>query len=144
MMDALQLTTDIQAPPGQVWEVLTALEDYPDWTDHYAFDGPLPVRGGQVRMHARQPNGKVHSVMATFPQIERHAKLVWVAGTRGLFRGEKTWRLESVGPSMTRLRMIEQFHGLIPLLAGKMLTRSFEAHYTAFCEQLKRRVEAQR
>lgn len=142
-MGSIHLSVDVKAPTRRVWDILTGLEDYGQWTDHYAFEGPLPAQGGTVKVRATQPDGKVYPVRFTFTEIATHARLAWIGGTRGIFRGSKRWRLESVGNSMTRVRMEEQFHGLIPMLAGTKLVRTFEPHYRTLCEQLKRHAESE-
>jgi hypothetical protein len=136
---------EIEAPPDQVWDVLTDFDAYPDWNPFVRRIDGEPVVGTQLEVVLEPPGGRAMTfqpeVLAAQPTREfRWLGRLW--GVPKLFDGEHIFEIEPLGQGRTRFVQREKFSGvLVPLLARSLMTntrRGFEAMNRA----LKERVEA--
>ena len=79
-----EVSVDIDAAPGEVWNVLTDVERWPEWTSSVTHvrridPGPLQV-GSTVRI--RQP--KLPPVVWEVTELEPERSFSWVAGRGGV------------------------------------------------------------
>jgi hypothetical protein len=137
---------EIDAPPAQVWAVLTDLSRYPQWNPHIRAGTGEVVAGNRLTLRMHPPKGGAVTirplVLAAVPGAEwrLRAGLPGIAG-RLVFTGEHSFRLTAAAGG-TRLVQSETFRGALVPFIGKTLTaarHSFQEHN----EALKKRVESQ-
>ncbi|HTA09448.1 MAG TPA: SRPBCC domain-containing protein [Streptosporangiaceae bacterium] len=133
------MTTDIDAPPLEVWAVLTDLASYPQWNPLFPeASGELAV-GSSVTLKTVQPRGRTMTVKAIVLAVAPGAELRWTAGLKGIIGGEHAFVLGRQG-SGTRLNQSESFGGLLAPLSGRVLARA-EASFRELNEAIKARSE---
>jgi hypothetical protein len=139
-MKAYKATAVIAASPARVWAILTDGTGYAGWDS-----GVERVEGEiapdqTIKVFSKVSPGRAFPVkVAEFSPSER---MVWSGGMPlGLFKGERTFTLETDGSGATRFAMREEFSGpLLPLIWRSMpdLGPSFDQ----FAAGLKARAEA--
>jgi hypothetical protein len=138
---------EIDAPPAEVWAVLTDLSRYPQWNPHISAGTGQVVAGNRLTLRMYPPKGRAVTlrplVLAAVPGAEWRLRggLPGIAG-RLIFTGEHSFMLTAVGGGGTCLVQSETFHGALVPFIGKALTAardSFQEHN----EALKKRVESQ-
>jgi len=135
----VSVTTDIDAPPLEVWAVLTDLASYPQWNPLFPeASGELAV-GSSVTLKTVQPRGRTMTVKAIVLAVAPGAELRWTAGLKGIIGGEHAFVLGRQG-SGTRLNQSESFGGLLAPLSGRVLARA-EASFRELNEAIKARSE---
>ena len=138
-MKTVSVTTDIDAPPLEVWAVLTDLASYPQWNPLFPeASGELAV-GSSVTLKTVQPRGRTMTVKAIVLAVAPGAELRWTAGLKGIIGGEHAFVLGRQG-SGTRLNQSESFGGLLAPLSGRVLARA-EASFRELNEAIKARSE---
>ena len=133
---------EIQGSVGEVWEVLTNLEQYSEWNPllHHAV-GKVKI-GEQVELSAKTASTDMNfscEVVKVEPQHEFSWK--FHVGMPFLFRGEHIFRLEQIDDQRVRFIDREIFRGLLVPLQAKDLERNVKAGMVAMDEALKERVE---
>lgn len=144
-MRAIAAEIDIDAPPSQVWAVLTDLPRYPEWNP-FIREAAGEVRAGarlRLRMFPRagRPMTFRPRVLVATTDIE----LRWVGRLvlPGVFDGEHCFRLSpraTTEGTHTHLRQTERFSGLLVPVLGKTIFATVE-NFRALNEALKNRVE---
>lgn len=145
MNDAMldfQTTVDIDAPPHVVWEVMSDVERWPEWTASVRSirrldSGPFRV-GSQALI--RQP--RFPPALWTVTAIEPLRSFTWRSGAPGVW----VHAHHSLTPTATgtRVRLGLRYRGLLGRLIARM-TRGITERYLAMeAEGLKRRSEAGR
>jgi uncharacterized protein YndB with AHSA1/START domain len=113
------ITIDITAPPGRVWEVLTDVEHWSDWTASVRWvrrldEGPLRA-GSQAKIS--QP--RIPTVDWTVSDLEPGRAFAWV--TSG--PGSRTTARHSVDPlpgGGSRVRLSVEQSGAVGSLVGRL------------------------
>jgi hypothetical protein len=144
-MRTIESTATIDATPTQIWDVLSAGEQYADWNPFItSVDGPLTV-GSRPTLRIK-PTGR--SGMTFRPRVT-HASpetgLRWRGRLflPGLCDAEHQILLERESETRTRLVQRESFRGvLVPLLSGMLepTRQGFDAMHGA----LRRRLVSRR
>ena len=106
----------IEAPPDTVWDVLTAIDDWPTWNPDVkeaSLQGPVSP-GTQFKWKAGPA-----TITSTLQHVERPRLIAWTGRTFGM-DALHIWRLEPQGGA-THVRTEETFDGLVArLLRGRM------------------------
>ena len=101
-------TIDIAAPPSRVWDVLTDVEHWPDWTASVRWVRRLdegPLRSGS---QAKISQPKMPTVDWTVTDIEPVDHFIWVSSSPGV-RTTAWHAVEALPGGGTRVRLsIEQ------------------------------------
>jgi hypothetical protein len=129
----------IDAPPDQVWAILTDAPAYPQWDSGVQkVDGRI-APGEKIKVVSEANPGRAFPVKVS--QFEPAKRMVWSGGMPlGLFKGVRTFTLAPEGAG-TRFAVREEYTGpLLPLIWRSMpdLGPSFEQ----FARGLKARAEA--
>jgi uncharacterized protein YndB with AHSA1/START domain len=129
----------IEAPPAQVWAVLTDSAAWPTWDSGVtAVEGRI-AEGEKVTVRTEVSPGRAFPVKVT--ALEAPRRMVFTGGMPlGLFRGERTYTL-TPSDGGTAFRMREEYTG--PLLG--MIWKSMpdlQPSFDRFAAGLKRRVES--
>jgi len=140
-MRTVSSTIDIDAPPSQVWAVLTDLAAYPEWNPLFPRASGQIAAGQRLTLATRPTVGRAMTIRPKLVVVQPGAELRWVASVPGIIGGEHSFVLTEAG-SGTRLVQSETFRGLLVPLAGKTIT-AMEADYAAVNRALKQRVEEQ-
>src|SRR4030066_10164 len=113
-MKELCTEIEIQAAPEKVWQVLTSLDQYPEWNPfiHHAI-GKAKV-GEKVDITFRS-GSKEMTLHCTVSKVEPNKELRWKyhVGLPALFRGEHSFTIEPVENNRVRFIDREIFNGLL-------------------------------
>lgn len=138
-MTFFSITVDIRATPQRVWAVLSAIEDWPQWTPSVRSverldAGPLAV-GSRARI--RQP--KLLPAVWRITSIEKGGAFTWVTRSPGLSVTAR--HVVEAAPDGSRATLSIRFEGLLaPLVA--VLTHRLNNRYLGLeGAGLKRRSE---
>lgn len=132
-------TVDIGAPPARVWEVMSAVERWPEWTRSVREvrrigDGPLAV-GSRVLI--RQP--AFPPALWKVTALEPSRGFVWVSVAPGL-RVVGNHAVEASGAGATATLSLE-LNGLFGNAFGRMTKDITERYLAMEAEGLRRRAE---
>jgi hypothetical protein len=101
----------IEARPATVWKVISDAPGFERWNPvHVKVEGEFR-EGAQVRIHLKEPSGKVTVFDSTVRRMVPERELNQGGGTPGLFTFNHTFSLEPAGEG-TRFRQREEFRGL--------------------------------
>lgn len=140
-MKRFSVARTIAAPPEVVWKILVDAPQYPQWDPGMErIEGRIEP-GQKIKVFTKMaPNRAFPALVADFIPAQR---MVWSAGMPlGLFKGERTFTLESLEGGGTEFSMEEVFSGLLLPLIGRTipdLTSAFEQ----FADGLKGRAEGE-
>jgi hypothetical protein len=144
-MREIQTEIEIDAPPEEVWRVLTDFASYPVWNPFVKKVEGEPRVGGRLEIFVQVPEGRGMKFTPRVLRYERPRELRWIGSLPipGLFNGEHIFKLEPAGPGRTRFLHGERFTGLLIPLMGAMFEK-VERGYRLMNEALKTRVEGGR
>ena len=140
-MRELRHEIEIDAPPAEVWGVLSDIGHY-DWNPFIrAIDGTLAV-GKKLRVRIAPPGGKGMTFRPTVLQVDEATGLRWIGHllVTGLFDGEHSFELHELPGRRTRFVQRELFSGVLVSLSRSALDKT-ELGFAAMNEALKTRVE---
>ena len=140
-MRTVSSTIDIDAPPSQVWAVLTDLAAYPEWNPLFPKASGQIAVGERLTLASRPTVGRPMTIRPKLLAVQSGAELRWAASVPGIIGGEHSYILIAVGGG-TRLVQSETFRGLLVPLSGKAIT-AIEGDFAALNRALKQRVEEQ-
>lgn len=124
-MIAVSSATDIDAPAHDVWKVLTNLRAFRSWNPFIRKASGSVELGGDVhvRVQSSLPVRLGFSAKVVVREDDRllrwrgHVIAPWFAS------GDHTFELEPIGDGRTHFVQREEFSGLVPWLARKLLAR---------------------
>ncbi len=133
---------EIDASADAVWNVLTDLDRFGEWNP-FIRDAHGSTRvGGEVRVRVK-PSLRVPlvfhaNVTASQPgrELRWHGEVLfpWLA------RGDHVFEIEPIGDHRVRFVQRERFTGILPWLAGKLVSREASRGFAAMNRALDRRV----
>ena len=131
---------DVDAPIERVWEVLTAVERWPEWASTVTSvrrldQGPLVV-GSRARIE--QP--KIPPTEYVVTELEPGRSFTWVATGPGV-RTTARHRLEDLGAGGTRVTLAVEQAGPVGAVMGRFYRRLTDRYLTAEAEGIKARSE---
>ena len=138
-MKTYRATTTIHAAPETIWQILTDAPNYPAW-DPWAIriEGTIAA-GERIKAFTKLAPDRAFPVRVSV--FEPGRRMVWSGGMPlGLFKGERTFRLDDRGEGGVEFTVEEVFSGpLLPLFAKSLpdMTQPFQD----FAEGLKARAE---
>jgi len=129
----------IEAPPQLVWEVLTRLEDWPDWNTDVKwmrFDGPL-APGTEFRWKAGPG-----TIVSRLDKVEAPNYISWHGRTLTIDAYHEWWLEARDGGTFVRTE--EAFFGLLARVLRrslqKMLDKSFADALDRLAQEAEQRV----
>jgi hypothetical protein len=140
-MKTVSAAIDIDAPPAQVWAILTDLDRYREWNPLFVEASGDVATGQRVRLRTRQPSGRLMTIKPRITVARPETELRWSIGLPGLVGGEHSFTLTPAGPG-TRVVQSEIFKGLLISLTGQTTVGHAERSFQALNEALKQRAEA--
>jgi hypothetical protein len=138
-MRTVSTAIEIDAPPEQVWAVLTDLADWSQWNPIFPQASGKVVVGGRLRLAYRPSAGRAMTIHPKVVAAQPGAELRWALSLPGIIGGEHSFTLTAAGDG-TRLVQSETFRGLLVAFSGKVIGGA-EADYAALNQALKQRVE---
>ena len=140
-MKTMSATIDINAPPAEVWAILTDLASYREWNPLFVEASGNVAVGQRITLRSKHPaNGRLMTVKPKITAARSGAELRWVAGLPGIIGGEHSFTLTAAG-SGTRVVQSETFKGLLTGFSGKTFSNA-ETSFQALNQALKERAEA--
>jgi hypothetical protein len=141
-MRSVRTEIEIEREPARVWEVLSALDAWPTWTDVFPSMRAEPRVGGRVRFRIRIDGLPPLPISAEMRVFRERDTLAWGGGPPGLFAGHHYFEIVPAGEGRTKVMHGEDFSGAIAELVMKggvadRLVRTYEK----VNRQLKARVE---
>lgn len=138
-MKKYSATTNIEATPEKIWDILVDTDNYPNWDPGMVrIEGKIAL-GEQVKFFTKVSPDQAFAVKVS--AFEPGAKMVLTGGLPlGLFKSERTHTLTSNEDGSTTFHTEEIFDGLLLPVFGRSipdLTKSFEA----FTSGLKQHAE---
>ena len=143
MSKQLDTEIDIDAPPADVWEVLSDLGAYRDWNPFIVHaDGEAQV-GRRLTLRMRPEGGRAGTFRPTVLESSPGRRLRWLGrlGVRGVLDADHTFTIEGRPGGGARLRQQEEFRGVLTPFLARSLDRGTLPAFRAMNEALKQRVE---
>ena len=139
-MKTMSATIQIDAPPTDVWAVLTDLSRYREWNPLFREASGQVAVGNRIRLRSVHPaNGRLMTVKPKITVAAPGAELRWASSLPGIISGEHSFLLAAADGG-TRLTQSENFRGLLTAFSGKTLARA-ETSFQELNEALKKRAE---
>jgi hypothetical protein len=139
----IQAEVWISRPPEDVWNVLTATAEYPSWNPFIRrMTGELRP-GNSIEVEISPPGSSPMTFRPVIITVEGDRELRWLGSlwVRGLFDGEHSFRLESIG-GRTHLIQAEGFSGILVGRLSDGIMRHTQTGFAAMNAALKARVES--
>jgi hypothetical protein len=132
-------TTTIQASAMTVWSHLTDSDRFPDWEPNVErIDGRIAL-GEKITVHTRI---STRAFPVTVTEFVPGRKMVWASAMPlGLFRGARTFTLDAIEDTQTRVTTREEFGGLLLPLIGRTIP-NLQPSFDQFVAALKARSES--
>ncbi len=130
---------EIDAPPEEVFAVLSDFAAYPEWNPyHVSVEGACEL-GARLVVRIERPDGETVTIEPHVLELEPPTTLTWGGGIRGVFFGEHVFRLEALEGGRTRLVHDEDFDGFAVGFADlpeDVLTEGYERMNRALAERV--------
>lgn len=139
MLEPIVFSIDVEAPPNEVWDVLSDVERWPDWTpsveeatrlDH----GPFAV-GSRTRIV--QP--RLRPAVWEVTRLEEGRRFTWMSRGPGVMT-EADHVIEAHGAG-SRVTLSVQFAGMLGGMIGRMYCGITQRYVGVEAESLRRRCE---
>ncbi len=135
----------INAPPSQVWTVLTDFPSHSDWNPFIRRISGELRRGAKLSVELGPPDGETMEFAPNLLAVRPDEELRWLGRLifPGVFDGEHIFELEPLdGGERTRLVHRENLRGVLVPLMWNMLDTDTRRGFEAMNAALKARVEA--
>ena len=132
-----EYTVDISAPPDRVWQIMSDIESWPEWTGttkSATLHGPLE-RGAKATLEVDGTPKSSFVVTA----IEPGRSFVWETTARGVRAAAGHYIEER--PHGSHVRLTLDFSGIASVLFRPMITRVTRRNIAKEAEGLKRAAE---
>ena len=141
-MKELRTEIEIQASPEKVWQILTDLDNWPDWNPfiHHAIGKAQLGEKVNITFKSGSKDMVLH---CTVTKVEPNRELRWKYHVMMpfLFQGEHSMIIELLGENRVRFVDREIFNGLLIPLQAKDIDINSKRGFEAMDQALKARVE---
>lgn len=116
---AVSIAEDVDAPPAQVWALLTDAAGFPGWNSTIErIDGDI-ADGQTIKLVATVDPSRTFKLKVS--DVVAASRMTWSDGFAPVFQGVRTFRLTETAGGGTRFEMAETFSGLmLPIIAGSL------------------------
>lgn len=130
----------IGAPRARIWQLLTDAGGYPTWNPTVTrLEGTIALNQ-RIAIHAKVSPKRPFP--ATVVVLEPEQRMVWSnALPLGLFKGERSFRLQPQADGAVGFAMEETFSGLLLPLIGRSIP-DLQPSFDAFAQALKAAAES--
>lgn len=135
----------IHAPPAVVFDVLTDVGRWHEWSTWLVWEGGAFREGTTIQLRLTPPGGGGYAFAPTVLAVTAPHHLAWVGrtGLPGLFDGEHHFELTPHGDGHTRLVNREHYSGLLsPLFRRLPAMRDATPGFEAMNAEIARRAES--
>ncbi len=142
-MKELRSEIEIQATPERVWQLLTDFASFPDWNPFIrTASGAIEV-GGRLVVLIQPSGSSAMTFRPTVLKVEPARELRWLGHllVPGLFDGEHSFMIESIGDHRVRFVQQELFRGLLVPVFARQLDRDTQRGFDEMNRALKMRAE---
>lgn len=142
-MRAIHTEIGIGASAARVWEILTAIDGWPQWNPFARVKGRLGM-GERLEVEITLPGKSPMAFRPTVVKLEPGRELRWLGtlGMRGLFDGEHGFRIVPEDVGRCRFEQFESFRGLLVVPIFWTIEAQTRAGFAAMNRALKARAEA--
>jgi uncharacterized membrane protein len=139
----IETSVDINAPAERVWQVMSDVERWPEWTASISsirFAGPPPLQAG-AKLRVRQP--KLPAAVWTVTRFDPGRAFEWRSKGPGLsaFAGHY---IEPLDANRSRARLRFEQTGLLAGVIGALMESRARRYVEMEAQGLKARSEADR
>lgn len=129
----------IDASPETIWAILTDAPRYPEWEPNVdRIEGRI-ASGEKITAYTKLSPGRAFPV--TVSEFQPGRKMTWSSGMPlGLFKGERTFKLDPQGDGKVKFTVREVFSGPLLSLIGRTIP-DMTVPFQQFAEGLKARAE---
>ena len=133
----------VKASIDRVWEILTRLEDYPDWNPFIRRAHGRISEGERLKLSLKIPDGLPMRIRPVLLKVVPGKEIQWRGSlvVQGLFDGEHRFLLQAESPVITRFIQEESFRGVLVPLFGGMIASGAKRGFQAMNQALKVRAE---
>ena len=139
----IEVAIEIDAPPARVWEVMSDVERWSEWTDSISsikFEKGSALRPGS-KLRIRQP--KLPPAVWQVTSVEPGRGFVWEAKGSGL-SSMASHEIEPLDGGRSRVKLRIEHSGMIATLLGSKIEGVSRRYLDMEIQGLKRRSEAGR
>jgi hypothetical protein len=142
-MRTIRTQIGIGAPAARAWNILAAVDKWPEWNPFARVRGRLQV-GERLEVEIRPPGKSPMTFRPTVVKLEPGRELRWLGhlGFRGIFDGEHGFRVVAEDAGRCRFEQFETFRGLLAVPILWMAEASTRSGFEAMNRALKARAEA--
>jgi hypothetical protein len=141
-MKELRTEIEIQATPDKVWQVLTNLDQYPEWNPfiHHAIGKAKLGEKVDITFRSGSKEMTLHCIVV---KVEPNKELCWKYHVvlPVLFSGEHSFIIEQVEGNKIRFTDREIFNGLLVSTQAKDIDTHSKEGFEAMDKALKARAE---
>ncbi len=113
-------TANIQASPDKIWAILTDAPNYPEWDPHVERIEGTIAQGEQIKAFTKFSPDRAFPAKVT--EFVPEKSMTWSGGMPlGLFKGVRTFTLESQADGSIQFTLREVFSGLLLPLIGRTI-----------------------
>ena len=142
-MKELYSEIEINASPEKVWQVLTDFDHFQDWNPFIRSIHGKPEAGSKLTVEIQPPGGRPRKFHPKILRFDPKREIRWLGHVLvpGIFDGQHTFKIESLGPNHVRFIQREKFNGVLVPFLGKALDKDTRRGFKEMNEALKQKVE---
>jgi hypothetical protein len=141
-MKELRTEIEIQATPDKVWQVLTNLNQYPEWNPfiHHAIGTAKLGEKVDITFKSGSKDMTLHCIVI---KVEPNRELCWKYHVilPGLWSGEHSFTIEPIGTNQVRFIDKEIFTGLLIPFQAKDIDTNSRRDFSEMDKALKAKAE---
>jgi hypothetical protein len=134
---------EINAPAQNVWEVLIALDQYPDWNPFIKEISGDVSEGSQLNVTIYPVDGRPMSFKPTLLKVEASQEMRWIGRLLmpGIFDGEHYFKLLEISEDRVLFIQGENFSGVLVPVFWRSMESGTKKGFQAMNKALKERAE---
>lgn len=131
---------EINSTSAEVWEVLVANQNYPDWNPYHVKVVGKLKEGEELDVYIEKPNGEKVNIQPHIIEVIPNKRLVWGGGVTGIFTGVHIFEIEEISENKIKLIHKETFKGLaIPFASLDAIDDGYNLMNKALKNKVERR-----
>ncbi|MDY0094651.1 MAG: SRPBCC domain-containing protein [Candidatus Vecturithrix sp.] len=142
-MKALHTEIEIQTTAKRVWHILTDFASFPQWNPFIRQAKGEIKTGARLELHIQPFGSRGMTFRPTVLNVEPERELRWIGHLfiPGLFDGEHSFTIETIGENLIRFTQREIFTGFLVPLFTRSLDMGTRRGFEEMNQALKTRAE---